>query len=107
MERVILASLVAGIEVGYVARLAAAHKLEITRPEAQRLTPKELEILAWIQQGKTSWEIGRILKITERTVKFHVGNACRKLGANSRTQAVAIAMREGFLKAPGRSTAES
>jgi len=98
MARLCRAALAAGIEVDYVTRLAVAHKLDIARPGMSRLTPKEIEILTWVQQGKTSWEISKILKITERTVKFHVGNILRKLGANSRSQAVAIAMREGFLK---------
>ena len=61
------------------------------------LTPKESEILLWIQRGKTSWEIAKILGCSERTVKFHVGNFLRKLGATRRSHAVAIAMQQGLL----------
>jgi LuxR family quorum sensing-dependent transcriptional regulator len=58
------------------------------------LTPREREVLTWVAQGKSAWEIGEILNIAKRTVDEHVRTACRKLGAVNRTQAVAIAMRD-------------
>jgi len=57
-----------------------------------RLTPRELEILKQLKEGKTSWEISMILNISERTVKFHIANLMQKLDAINRTQAVAIAL---------------
>lgn len=57
------------------------------------LTKRELEVFWWIQKGKTGWEIATILQISTRTVKFHVQNVLVKLGAATRAQAVAIALK--------------
>lgn len=64
---------------------------------AARLSPREREVLQWIAAGKTDWEIGRILSITERAVKFHAAGARRKLLAANRTHAVAIAVYSGLI----------
>ena len=52
------------------------------------LTSQELECMRWCKEGKTNWEIGEILAISEKTVKFHLTNAMRKLGAANRIAAV-------------------
>lgn len=54
------------------------------------LTERETECLKWATLGKTDWEIGRILSISERTVRQHFTNIYRKLPACNRTHAVAI-----------------
>jgi LuxR family transcriptional regulator, quorum-sensing system regulator BjaR1 len=59
---------------------------------AHTLTPREREVLAWVAQGKSAWEIGKILDIAKRTVDEHVQTAVRKLGAANRTQAIALAL---------------
>jgi len=59
-----------------------------------KLSRREREVLAWSAQGKSAWEIGEILKLAKRTVDEHAKTAMRKLGATTRTQAVAIAIRE-------------
>lgn len=64
---------------------------------ADSFTHREIEILQWVQAGKSSWEIGIILAISERTVKFHLSNIYRKLDVHSRAQAVARAMRLGIM----------
>lgn len=56
------------------------------------LTEREMEIIRWIKEGKTNWEISMILNISERTVKFHLDNVKEKLGAVSKFHAVAILM---------------
>jgi len=64
------------------------------RPELlQRLglARREAEVLLWISRGKTSREIAAILSITRRTVDKHVERIHRKLGAETRTAAAAIA----------------
>lgn len=61
------------------------------------LTAREREVLAWISLGKSAWEIGEILGIAKRTVDEHAQTAARKLGAANRTQAVAIAVRDGLI----------
>jgi len=54
-----------------------------------RLTDRERDTLAWVAEGKSDWEISVILGLSETTVRFHVDNARRKLGAVNRAQAVA------------------
>ena len=58
-------------------------------PDAVHLTDRERDSLAWVAEGKSDWEIAVILGLSESTVRFHVDNARRKLGAVNRTQAVA------------------
>ena len=62
------------------------------------LSVREKEILNWIKQGKSSWEISVILKISERTVNFHTTNAMRKLDVVKRVQAVAVAIEKGYIQ---------
>ena len=62
-----------------------------------RLTPREREVIAWASQGKSAWEIGEILHITQRTAEEHLATAGRKLGAMNRTHAVAIAIRSKII----------
>lgn len=57
------------------------------------LTPRETETLRLVASGKTSAEIADALRISAVTVKWHIGNAMRKLGASSRAEAVASAIR--------------
>lgn len=51
------------------------------------LTSREREIYSLIAQGLSNQQIGRLLYITERTVKYHVSNVLRKLNVGSRTEA--------------------
>jgi len=55
------------------------------------LTSKEREVLKWVMEGKTSWEVGTILSVSERTVKFHLRNIYVKLNVVNRAQAVTMA----------------
>jgi DNA-binding NarL/FixJ family response regulator len=55
------------------------------------LTPRELEVLAALAEGITNKAIARRLEISLHTVKFHVESVFRKLGARTRTEAVAKA----------------
>lgn len=57
-----------------------------------RLTRREKECLLWASEGKTAWEIARILRVSERTAVFHLQNAARKMGVGSRQHAVARAL---------------
>jgi DNA-binding NarL/FixJ family response regulator len=68
---------------------------------AEQLTPRELEVLGLISQGLQNSEIATQLFVTERTVKFHVSSILAKLGADNRTEAVAIAARRGLIRMPG------
>jgi two-component system, NarL family, response regulator LiaR len=63
----------------------------------QVLTGRELEILALMVAGESNPEIAEELFLSRSTVKFHVSNILMKLGAGSRTEAVAIALQRGLL----------
>jgi LuxR family transcriptional activator of conjugal transfer of Ti plasmids len=61
------------------------------------LSRRESECLRWTAHGKSSWDIGKILSISENTVKFHIKNAMNKLGTSSRTVAVVKAIKLGLI----------
>lgn len=61
------------------------------------LSAREREILLWIAKGKTNWEIGSILALSENTVKRHVQNICAKLKVVNKTQATAYAILHGII----------
>ena len=63
----------------------------------RELTPRESEILALLAGGSGTRQIARRLVISEKTVKTHVQNILRKLGAASRLEAAAIAIRAGHV----------
>ncbi len=67
------------------------------QPERPALTPRELEALRWTMEGKTAWEVGAILGISERTAVLHVNNAMHKLGCVNKHQAVLKALRLGLI----------
>lgn len=67
------------------------------QPERPGLTPRELEVLRWTMDGKTAWEVGAVLGISERTAVLHVTNAMHKLGCVSKHQAVLKALRLGLI----------
>lgn len=61
------------------------------------LTQREVSCLQWAALGKTSWEMGVIMGLTERTINFHIHNACRKLGVHGRQAAITAALQAGLL----------
>ncbi len=67
-------------------------------PGAPSLTPRELETLRWTMEGKTAWEVGNLLGISERTAALHVNNATHKLGCVNKHQAVLKALRLGLIR---------
>jgi LuxR family transcriptional regulator, quorum-sensing system regulator CviR len=71
----------------------------------KELSPREVTILNWIKNGKTNWEVGQILGVTERTVRFHLASIFSKLDVTSRSQAVATAMDHGLPVLHGLPTA--
>jgi DNA-binding CsgD family transcriptional regulator len=62
------------------------------------LTPRELDCLALLVRGLTDRDIAAKLKVTEPTIRFHLGRAREKLGARSRTHLAALAVWLGFAK---------
>jgi DNA-binding NarL/FixJ family response regulator len=76
------------------ARLAA-------RKMRSDLTGREQQILELVAHGSTNKEIGRALNISENTVRHHVVSIMEKLQVSDRTEAVAIAIRQGVLSEAG------
>jgi DNA-binding CsgD family transcriptional regulator len=79
---------------------AAIRMLLPATPQADipSLTPRELESLRWTMEGKTAWEVGNILGISERTAVLHVNNATHKLECVNKHQAVLKALRLGLIR---------
>ncbi|MFJ2986760.1 autoinducer binding domain-containing protein [Collimonas sp. NPDC087041] len=72
--------------------------LEKYLPEAvTQLTAREIEVLRWTADGKTSGEISRIMGISDRTVNFHISNTLKKLNATNKTAATIKAAMLGIL----------
>jgi DNA-binding NarL/FixJ family response regulator len=61
------------------------------------LTERELDVLRLAAKGHTNRAIGRELNISDRTVQGHLANIFGKLGVNTRTEAVLLAMKQGWL----------
>ncbi len=80
-------------------RVAARVVAEVRSPRrgAGVLSERERQVLRLVADGRPTKQIARALSITERTVKFHVASASRKLGADTRAQAAALAVRRGLL----------
>lgn len=83
--------------ISMISSFAIGRAIELRSRDVRRrdasLTPREIECLKWAADGKTEWEIGVILSISEHTADKHLANAQRKLGAANRAQAIANAMR--------------
>jgi DNA-binding CsgD family transcriptional regulator len=62
------------------------------------LTSRERDVLNWLKEGKSSWEISVILGISERTVNYHVYNLMQKLEVVNRPQALAVAAGMGLIE---------
>ncbi|SAL35820.1 N-acylhomoserine lactone dependent regulatory protein [Caballeronia peredens] len=74
------------------------HLLVQLAPEyAVELTAREREALKWSAAGKTYSEMGKVMRVDGRTVKFHLVNAMRKLNATNKTEAAVKAAMLGLL----------
>ena len=96
-----LTQLVAAVQLCAVHAHEAAMRVVFAEEgpcEIRALTPRELETLRWTMEGKTAWEIGRILGIAENTVIRHLHAATRKLDCSNKLHAVVKAMRLGLIR---------
>ena len=64
------------------------------------LTGRQVEVLYWVQEGKTAWEIGRILGLSGRSVDGHLRRIYARLNVRTRLQAVLQAQDLGLLARP-------
>ena len=65
---------------------------------SRRLTGREVEVLLQMTRGLRNSEIARVLGIAVKTVEAHIENVLNKMGARSRTEAMAIALQDGRLQ---------
>jgi DNA-binding CsgD family transcriptional regulator len=70
---------------------------DLDQMQAERLTPRELQVLALMSDGLGNKQIAAHLNISDHTAKFHVGQVLAKLGAGSRTEAVRTGIRRGLV----------
>lgn len=63
------------------------------------LSERERECLIWAARGKSDWDIGAILALSPKTVGMHIDRARAKLNARTRMQALAVALKRGWLHA--------
>ncbi len=71
----------------------------IVRGESEGLTPREREVLHYVAGGFSNGEIASYLSISSNTVKYHLAQIMKKLGAANRTEAVLRAIQSGELEA--------
>ena len=73
--------------------------VEARAPTGERcpLTARQREVLAFLAMGKTDWEIGAILGISEKTANHHIEEAKRRIGVVTRSQAAAVAVHRGWV----------
>lgn len=96
-----LTRIVADVQLFAVHAYEAAQRVlmpEVSTAIVPSLSPREIECLRWTMEGKTAWEVGAILGISERTAVLHVNNAAHKLDCTSKHQAVIKAMRLGLIQ---------
>jgi two-component system, NarL family, response regulator DegU len=72
-------------------------EVEVRRP-LHLLTRRECEVLQLLADGKSNRGIGEALYISEKTVKNHVSNILQKMNVNDRTQAVVVAIKNGWVE---------
>lgn len=70
---------------------------EVVVAQLGPLTPREAEALLWVAEGKTAWEAGTILGITEATTNSHIASAALKLQATNRAHLITRSFVTGIL----------
>lgn len=83
--------------LGQIAHQGMSKHLAINTTISGGLTKREIVVLYWTAEGKTASDIAQILNISERTVKFHIDNAIKKLDTPNKTAAAVKAALLGLL----------
>jgi DNA-binding NarL/FixJ family response regulator len=90
--------------LGELARQALAEARDLAAqapapPAAHPFSPRELQVLTLAAGGLTNKEIAHRLGLSERTVQFHLNSVFAKTATSSRTEAAALAIRQGWIGA--------
>jgi DNA-binding NarL/FixJ family response regulator len=96
-SRVEIVAAIVAVAAGLVAVPPAAFRAPSKSLGGERLTPREIDVLGELARGIPNKTIAAHLAISEHTVKFHVASIFAKLGAASRTEAVAQGVRLGLI----------
>lgn len=88
----------AGKILNEFARQSTEEKAPAERPE--ELSEREKEVLRFVAEGLTNRDIGARLNLSENTIKYHLKNILQKLHLRNRAQAVAFAIKSGYLERP-------
>lgn len=80
------------------AKAVALRKSDRLKPIPVRLSEREREVLTWTARGKSTGDISRILRISDRTVNRIIARAVHKLDASNRVQAIIDAIRSGEIR---------
>jgi len=73
-------------------------KLGADTSVAPPMAPRQMDVIGWAAEGKTDWEIGMILHVSEHTVDKYMRQVKEKLDATNRVQMIAKAIRLGLIK---------
>ena len=84
-------------EARAIAASPAAQPHQVPLVDGFGLTPRELDVLRLLVEGRSDREIAEALYIGTRTVQTHVANLFAKLGVNARAEAAAVAVRRGLV----------
>ncbi|MBN9489793.1 MAG: LuxR family transcriptional regulator [Alphaproteobacteria bacterium] len=86
-----------GFAASYALGTLLQHRFSARRAR-RRVSAREYDCLLWAAEGKTDWEISVILGVSKSTVTKHILSAREKLGAVTKSHAIAIALRERILR---------
>ena len=84
--------------LGEFRRRAGAAPAPGGRPPEERLSPRETQVLALVAQGLTYKEVGARLCLSERTIKYHMGEVVARLQVENRAQAIELARSSGLAR---------
>jgi LuxR family quorum sensing-dependent transcriptional regulator len=92
---------IAQAELHMVSMYACARALQLTNPGGEpiiKLTQREREAMQWAAAGKSDWEIGELLGVSESAAHKRIESAKKKYGVATRVQAVVEALRHGHIQ---------
>ena len=87
----------AGVAADAILLSPPAEPVDDDEPLPERLTPREIEVLELVAEGRPNRAIAERLGISDQTVKFHLASISGKLGAANRTDAVRRGVRAGLI----------
>lgn len=70
---------------------------QLNKSNAIPFTKREVECIRWVSKGKTSWEVSKILGVSERTVNFHIQNCMKKTNSVNRQQVISKCLLGGII----------